>query len=590
MNKIFKLALGCFVGMALMVSCSDDEENLIAFQIDKNDITLGAEGGDEIVVVKSGSEWVAESSSPWIMISPANGVGTTECRIVVDSTLVNDVRTASVRFSPKGQVPQIIKVHQTGFDKAISLSSEIVEIKASAKKTKRFFEIEATTNVQFKLELKDDKGQTIDWLETKDTKVNLDRGARPRTVKMRFDWRMNTEPEGRIAKVNFVPADENETLAHPTVLTVNQQAAPKIEDTRAGDSLTLVILQEKMGITAGKWNLSENMRNWEGIELWEEGDTHIVYTDAASKGEEKEVPAEFVGRVRSVRFYMINIDEPLPVEFGNLKYLETLNVMSNPNNFLKSLDLGTSLCDLKNLKALRVYSYGLVSLPDEFVKLGASLEALDLAANNFSEIPDILTPENFPHLTYLDLAANRRWESCRDLRNKDSYDNGIGLNLKVRSSGRNRLRDLFLWENLEFLSLANNYIEGQLPDFTVGREGVQAYTQDDVNTFGGDTLQNLVDKKINGKFIPKILPNARMVKLNLNFFTQKVPDWILYHPHFIEWDPAILLFNQQEKGLDSYGKLVGFDNEITDYEYYFQFYPRLREKFEFNDMKNEETK
>jgi hypothetical protein len=39
-----------------------------------------------------------------------------------------------------------------------------------------------------------------------------------------------------------------------------------------------------------------------------------------------------------------------------------------------------------------------VSLPDDFVKLGKSLVALDLSANNFAEIPAMLTPENFPKL------------------------------------------------------------------------------------------------------------------------------------------------------------------------------------------------
>ena len=586
MKKIFKIALGLVAGLFTMVSCSEDDE-VSAFQLDKSEITIGAEGGDETVVVTSSDEWVAESSHPWIMISPANGIGTTECRIVVDSSLVNDIRTASVRFSPKGQAPQMIQVRQTGFNKMIALEHEEINLESSARKDERFFEVVVSTNVKFKLELQDESGKTIDWLKTKDTEVDLDRGARPRTLKMRFDWRINTKPEKRVAKVNFLPQNEEDELSKPAVLTINQEAAPQIEDSRAGDSLALIILQERFNMTYNRWNVTENLRNWENVVLWEAGDK---YTDYSSnpEGEEKKIPNEFVGRVRAVRFAMINLEEALPQEIKHLKYLETLMVQSNPNVFLKTLELGTDVCELEHLKALRVYSYGLIDLPKEFAKLGNTLEALDLGANNLIEVPEVLTPENFPHLTYLNLLANRRW-TCIDLREEANYENGLGFHFKVDKSGDNSLRRLFKWENLEYLSLSNNYLEGEIPDFEVGKEGITAYTQEDVNAFGSDTLQNLVDKKVDGKLIPKILPKIKGLSLNLNFFTGKIPNWILYHPHFIEWDPVTLLFNQQEKGLNSDGNLVGFDNAPSDFEYYFQFYPKYRKKFEFNDMQEEEA-
>ena len=74
-------------------------------------------------------------------------------------------------------------------------------------------------------------------------------------------------------------------------------------------------------------------------------------------------------------------------------------------------------------------------------------------------------------------------------------------------------------------------MEGELPDFEIGKEGVTGYTQEDVNAFGGDTIQYLVTERPD---IPKILPKARMLSLNLNFFTGNLPDWILYHPHLVE--------------------------------------------------------
>jgi hypothetical protein len=71
--------------------------------------------------------------------------------------------------------------------------------------------------------------------------------------------------------------------------------------------------------------------------------------------------------------------------------------------------------------------------------------------------------------------------------------------------------------------------------------------------------------------------------LNLNFFTGKLPDWLLYHPRLMEWSAETLIYQQQEKGIDSEGRSVGFDNTPTSREYYFERYPLLRGRYEFND-------
>ena len=55
------------------------------------------------------------------------------------------------------------------------------------------------------------------------------------------------------------------------------------------------------------------------------------------------------------------------------------------------------------------------------------------------------------------------------------------------------------------------------------------------------------------------MPNLKMLSLNLNRFTGKLPDWILWHPKLACWNPFILLFNQE--GYDNLGKLAGFSNE-----------------------------
>ena len=566
MKHLLKISLGLIACLFVMTACSDDDEGFEGFKLDKNEITVGAEGGTDKVLVQSSDEWVAIASEPWLMVSPANGIGTTECKVVIDSTLVNDVRTATISFTPNGQAPQLVTVHQTGFDKMISIENPEVEIESSAKSDKRYFEATVTTNVQFNVSI-EYVGGDVEWLSTESTEVDLDRGARPRTVKLRFDWRMNVEPEARVAKINFVPKNAGDVLKEPAVLTLTQKAAPKIEDNRAGDSLALLMIAEQLDLLGSPWDTSENMRNWSKVELWEATDEDLPAADA-------------VGRVRSVAYAMFKTKESIPQEVRHLKYLETFDIASNTNTMLLSIDLGSEICQLNYLKNLRIFSYGLISLPSDFKNLGKSLETLDLSANNFSTLPDVLTQENFPKLKSLNLVANRRWTTS-DLRKAPNYENGLGFHFHTNTN--QSLKRLFLWDTLEELRLSNNYMEGELPDFEVGKDGVEAYTQADVDAFGGDTIQYLADKQM-----PKILPKMKMLTLNLNYFTGSVPDWILYHPYFLEWIPELLLFNQQEGGINSEGTLVGFDNEPVTFDYYYDTFPGTRDKYELKEEYTED--
>lgn len=543
-----------------MTACIEAEEGLKELTVSNSEIVVDAEGAIETILLESPTKWVAVTSEPWLSVSPANGVGVTECKVVVDSTLEYKKREATIEFISENS-SKIVTVAQLGFGKNITFEESDIEIKASAKKDERYFETKVFTNVPFNVEIAYE-GSEGDWLKCDKYTVELDRKARPRCVNLRFEWDMNVKPEKRTAHVNFLPVDADDILEEEAVITVEQDAARRIEDNREGDSLALITIYERLECMGNSWDFSESMRNWENVRLWEVGDTALPAPEA-------------VGRVRAVTYFFFKTDETLPQEIKYLKYLESLDISSNTNTMQLNIELGEEICELNYLKSLTLFSYGIVSLPDNFVKLGKTLEYLDLSANNFSDIPALLTPENFPNLKALSLESSRR-KTILELNKASSVSDGIGLHIDTRNN--NSLRRLLLWEKLEALSLSYCYIEGPLPDFTPGEEGVRAYNNDDVMAFGGDTIQYLADNNI-----PRILPNIKSLRLNLNFFTGNLPDWLLFHPNLLLWDPRTLIFNQQEKGRDSNDNIVRFDNEPTDFEYFYRAFPKMREKYEFKD-------
>ena len=565
-----KITILFALAAVLFASCDEKGINAPSFSIDKLEEGIDAdpEGGTEYLQVTSTVEWVASANQPWLSISPANGFGNTKCSVLVDSTLENGVRKAILAFETIEGERYEVTVEQRGFGKFISLKDSVKTIKSATNNiADRYFEVEVSTNVDFKIDVVDSLGQSIQWITPKQTEVtpNFDRPSRPRSTKVRFDWMINSDTTERVAIINFLPLNEEDKLEKSALLTLTQDAAPIISDDRAGDSLAVVTIINRLQLLS-PWDTSENMQYWNNVTLWEGTDKEIV------RGE---VPREAIGRVRKASFMMCNTKEGLPLELRYLKYIETLNIYSNVNTMLLSIELGNEICELEYLKHLQIGAFGLVSLPDDFVKLGDKLETLDLNSNNFPEVPDVLTPDNFKKLRKLNILACRRW-TVSDLRKKDNYEDGIGLHFKSSVKEDNDLRRLLLWENLEELRLSNCYLEGQIPDFTVGEDGVVAYDSIDVETWGGDTIKNLVG-------MPKIMPNMKRLTLNLNFFTGKLPDWLLYHPRLLDWFPESLIYMQQVNAYDSDGKSAKFDNEPTDYRYYFDFFPGYEKKYEIKE-------
>lgn len=639
MKYINKLTWLLVLGAGLMTaSCSDSDDVDIpgGLAIDKEQIEIAAEGGSEQLAIAASQNWVANVDEPWLMLTPANGVGSTTATVVVDSTLMNGRRTTDIAFIGDNGQRRTVTVKQFGYGKQIDIKEPTVEIENSESYDKRAFESLISANVECKIdkieysfegdmtdaEKAENESEREGWLlnskdEAKLTGTNLgivlDRKARPRSVKFKFRWAMNVVPAVRVAKVHLVPVKAEDELVDAdgkpiddVILTVRQKAAPKIEDNRAGDSLSVIMINQKLGSIA-TFDSSDNMRNWSGVTLWEATDAFV-----------KDHP-EALGRVRSVKFSMFNLKsgETLPKEVGNLKFLESFSVAANENNQIREVKLGDEICSLKYLKNLTVQAYGLTQLPTNFVNLGKSLETLNLVSNNFnklSDITNIVNEKNFPKLRNLILYAQRRTDvvtNIASLGEKNGsgvyvYNNyPIGLYGKVNagSADRQALLKLLTWDKLNTLELSYCFLEGELPTDEEMTEALEAagkatrYSESDFSTNKKDYLDKLVgdtckwllsgcnnpvtckhkdgsvvSKEVCPDQVPRVLPNCRQLSLNLNFLTGAVPKWILYHPHLVEWTPSIMIFNQQPKGKNSDGAAVGFSNMTEDsysYDYYY---------------------
>lgn len=630
MKYMNKLTLGIVLAAGLFTACSDKDDVDIpgGLALDKEEIAIGPQGGTEQIAIAASQDWVANTSEPWLMLSPANGVGSVEGTIKVDSTLSNTLRSTEISFQGANGQSRKLTITQFGYGKQIFLKDPVVEIENSDSYDNRAFESLISANVECKIgkieysfegdmtdaEKAENESEREGWLlnskdEDKLTGTNLgivlDRKARPRSVKFKFRWAMNVVPAVRVAKVHLVPVKAEDELVDAdgkpiddVILTVRQKAAPKIEDNRAGDSLSVIMINQKLGSIA-TFDSSDNMRNWSGVTLWEATDDFV------------KTHPEALGRVRSVKFSMFNLKsgETLPKEVGNLKFLESFSVAANENNQIREVELGDEICSLKYLKNLTVQAYGLTQLPANFVKLGESLETLNLVSNNFnklSDITNIVNEKNFPKLRNLILYAQRRTDvvtNIASLGEKNAsgvyvYNNyPIGLYGKVNagSADRQALLKLLTWDKLNTLELSYCFLEGELPTDDEMTEALEAagkatrYSRADFSTNKADYLDKLVgdtckwllsgwDNPVTCKHkdgsvvyedvyplqVPRVLPNCRQLSLNLNFLTGAVPKWILYHPHLVEWTPSIMIFNQQPKGKNSDGAAVGFSNMTED--------------------------
>lgn len=609
MKRFLNIIMVISACMVLAVSCKEEDNVVSEFSIDKTEIAVGADGGSELLEIKGNVKWQGTSESSWLKFSPSNGEGAATCEVLVDSSVVAEPREGVITFMAAGQTTATtVKVMQMGYAKGIFVSEEdrTISVENSAKLEERFFEVTMMANVNFDVRvnnLPDEDGTVSDkeWLKYKKETPNYDYGDRPRLLKLHFDWEINMTEKARTAEVIITPQETSDTEGDGTIkLVVTQKPAPVITDDRAGDSLALLSIYSSMnGIFT--WDASENMRYWKGVELWETTDKYIKIEADGTINYSAPVPEDLIGRLKSVEFIAFETKKSLPYQVKYLKTAESITFSGNSNTFLKNIVLGNEICDLVkygNLRKLTVRAYGLVGLPANFTEFGKTLISLDLSSNNFEVMGksgstingvkvlgiESITRKNFPHLRNLYLNKINRYDTTKDLSAYKGKDDKLGFRWTTGYGGdgfpgpsdgydNTYFKELLQWENLEYLSLSLNMLDGELPsDQDLLNLGIKAYTQIDIdNAANKDTIEDAKKYLIGA---PKVWPRMKKLSLNLNFMNGKLPDWILYHPYLSFWDPFTMIFQQElsttsSKAKNTKGEVITkFSNEPTNLSNY----------------------
>ena len=543
--------------VAAIAACSPDVD--IPLQLGSEDIHVGPEGGVRTIEINVGEPWTAMTNEPWVAISPANGKGSELCQVMIDSTLVNDVREDVVRIQTASGQYKEFAVVQDGFPHQISVRKPVIEIKDFDVLDKRKFEVVVSTNVDFDVQIPAEHSWlTCEKPEAEEMETLLDRGARPRNVTLKFKWNVNPTSSERAPEINLVASAEGlEDVM--SAITVRQGAAPDIQgyvdagDLVAADSLALLSISRFLGCWS-EYDTGLRMARWDGVTLHKSGKNK--------------------GRVKSAQFVFFETNEALPYAVKYLTAAEELYFFSNVNSFQKSLSLGEDICELENLKKLTMFSYGLTELPSK-IKNMKSLRYLDLGGNNFASIPKEL--RECESLKALFLTSNQRGV-IMDLSNTVKKDiGGLVDECPADGSGNRQFPQWLLeWEQLDTLRLSVNYLQGTLPsDQELLDKGFKAW---DVDSFDSsvtevhlaDSLGEAGKKYFKENRIPMVLPNTDFLSINLNRLSGDIPKWLKFHPKLDYWTPLLLVFPQE--GKDMNGTAAGFKDVPTNLNYYYEIY------------------
>ena len=153
---------------------------------------------------------------------------------------------------------------------------------------------------------------------------------RPRKVKVKFAWKINSTANQREAFIDMNPVDQTVVLEEKNKDRIKlTQRAPEYIPERSveGDSLALIAINRALGCWSG-YELNDRMADWEGVTVWKASET----TDP-----------DKVGRVKSASFYMFGTKESLPFQVRYLTEAEELSFFGNTNTFLLNLDAGEEI-------------------------------------------------------------------------------------------------------------------------------------------------------------------------------------------------------------------------------------------------------
>ena len=319
MKRVIYIAL---LAVAVLSACT--KEQVVDFGTNRDKISFQAIGGRETINVSSDGEWIASTDKPWITVSPANGRGSTPCTFIIDSALTVEPRNGVVRIQNVATKKYTdISVSQEGFPYTIEVDEQSISVANYEAYGERWFDVKVRSNVNFKVDIP----TNASWLKCENFKFNLNRGARPREITLRFNWDINTSPRERLAAVEFKPVGPGIELSRQDRLNVLQDAAEPIkENTREGDSVALICISRSLNMLS-QWDASTSMDEWNNVTLWEEG--MKGYT------EDKK------GRVRSASFMLFYSKETLPFEVRYLTAAEELSFFGNAQTSRERYGLGT---------------------------------------------------------------------------------------------------------------------------------------------------------------------------------------------------------------------------------------------------------
>lgn len=430
-NITFSAAISALLFSAY--SCEPKEELKEEFSISETQLQFNAEGGNAGIQINASDAWTVESDVEWCLVSPGNGLGTTEVELRVDTSYLYKERDAMLTFYSGSQVRQI-SVKQFGYEKVIRVEEPEYLVPDYEEIDKAFIDVTVTSNIEFDIEVP----AGAQWVDITKKDSHVSSVPRPRTLRVTYG--INSNFEERTAEIKLVPALDKDKEAEPGLLNIRQQAAPKIVPSRQGDSLAVLAICRTLR-TSDPSLTGKSMLNWDVVRLAE-------FPVENGKAGETEY------RVTGLNIFLIDTKESIPYQVKFLTKLEYLAVKSNTNSYLKSIELTPEVCELQNLKILNLFAYGISSLPKEMSQM-KSLEELNISSNHLSEIPmDIL--RNLPNLKAFSMVGCRR-KDVNDLTLGDIP----GLTGEIPA-------EIFTMNNLEYIELAANYFEGSIPDMPVG--------------------------------------------------------------------------------------------------------------------------